>query len=143
MWSGATKGGVRWLLRAEGACVLAVCLYVYPRFGGWGSFALGFLAPDLAMLGYLMGRRVGAVAYNAAHTYLGAIATLGLGMLLVSDPLIAAGLIWSAHIGFDRMLGYGLKYSSGFTATHLGRIGKQRVEPTERQGYEEVDPIAP
>jgi hypothetical protein len=29
-----------------------------------------------------------------------------------------------AHIGIDRALGYGLKYSTGFGFTHLGRIGK-------------------
>jgi hypothetical protein len=32
-------------------------------------------------------------------------------------------LIWLAHIGIDRALGYGLKYASGFGFTHLGRIG--------------------
>lgn len=145
MWRGATSGGVRWLLRAEGACVLALCLVLYPRFGGWGSFALWFLVPDLAMLGYLRGRKVGAVAYNAAHTYLGAFATLGMGALLASDPLIAAALIWGAHIGFDRMLGYGLKYPIGFTATHLGRIGKQRGEESAggQQKPEKIDPFAP
>jgi hypothetical protein len=39
--------------------------------------------------------------------------------------LLGIAAIWAAHIGFDRMLGYGLKYSSSFNDTHLGRIGRQ------------------
>jgi hypothetical protein len=35
----------------------------------------------------------------------------------------SVALIWLAHIGFDRALGYGLKYKAGFGFTHLGRIG--------------------
>jgi len=31
-------------------------------------------------------------------------------------------LIWAAHIGFDRFLGYGLKYPVAFRVTHLGSI---------------------
>jgi len=34
----------------------------------------------------------------------------------------------SAHIGFDRALGYGLKYSKGFGYTHLGRIGNAKKD---------------
>jgi hypothetical protein len=33
--------------------------------------------------------------------------------------LLAFALIWLAHIGFDRMLGFGLKYHNGFKDTHL------------------------
>jgi len=33
-------------------------------------------------------------------------------------------MIWMAHIGIDRALGFGLKYDAGFGFTHLGRIGK-------------------
>jgi Domain of unknown function (DUF4260) len=32
------------------------------------------------------------------------------------------GLIWLAHIGIDRVLGYGLKYPTGFKDTHLSRV---------------------
>jgi hypothetical protein len=38
--------------------------------------------------------------------------------------ILLIAMIWLAHIGFDRALGYGLKYASGFGFTHLGRIGK-------------------
>jgi hypothetical protein len=36
--------------------------------------------------------------------------------------LFPIGVIWIAHIGFDRALGYGLKYPDSFKATHLGRV---------------------
>ncbi|HEY2386937.1 MAG TPA: DUF4260 family protein, partial [Candidatus Binatia bacterium] len=38
----------------------------------------------------------------------------------------AGALIWLAHIGMDRLLGYGLKYPTSFHHTHLGRIGTRR-----------------
>ena len=122
--AGAT-GGVRLLLRLEGfaAFFVAVALYRQNDYG-WGVFALAFLTPDLSFLGYLAGNRIGAIAYNAAHSYLGPVIVLTASAYLASPPLFAAGLIWCAHIGFDRALGYGLKYVAGFGYTHLGRIGR-------------------
>lgn len=38
--------------------------------------------------------------------------------------ILSASLFLHADFGFDRMLGYGLKYSEGFKFTHLGIIGK-------------------
>jgi Domain of unknown function (DUF4260) len=89
----------------------------------WWLFALLFLVPDLSFAGYLADPRIGAVVYNAAHTMLGAILLAALGLMLAQPPAISVALIWAAHIGFDRMLGYGLKYAAGFGFTHLGRIG--------------------
>jgi hypothetical protein len=118
------------VLRAEGALVLLISLLAYAKFGtGWATFALFFLAPDLSFLGYLAGARIGAIAYNCAHSYLGALAALAIGVSVESAAVVAAGIIWSAHIGFDRMLGYGLKYSAGFGFTHLGLIGRSRLAP--------------
>ena len=126
--SGEVRGGVRIMLRAESLCVLAVALYLYARHGaGWDTFALFFLAPDLSFLGYLAGPRVGALCYNAAHSYIGALACFALGATLASTVFVAAALIWCAHIGFDRALGYGLKYVDGFGHTHLGHIGRARA----------------
>lgn len=123
--SGATVGAVRLVLRLEGLAVLIAAAVAYSRFGlGWGTFALYFLAPDVSFLGYLAGPRIGAVSYNAAHSYIGAVACLVAGLVLSAPALLCAGIIWCAHIGFDRALGYGLKYSEGFGFTHLGRIGR-------------------
>lgn len=121
----AAAGGVRTLLRLEGAFVLAAALAAYTQFGlGWGVFALWLLVPDLSLLGYLAGSRTGAALYNAAHSYIGPVALLVLGVLAAMPWAVAGALIWLTHIGFDRALGYGLKYASGFGLTHLGRIGR-------------------
>ena len=129
-------GGVRTLLRIEGACVLAVSLLAYRSHGaGWTAFAIAFLAPDLSFLGYLAGPRVGALLYNAAHAYVGPLACLAAGALWGGSGwpwLTAAGLIWSAHIGLDRALGFGLKYGIGFKATHLGVLGRRPPDPDGR-----------
>ncbi|MES1999259.1 MAG: DUF4260 domain-containing protein [Pseudomonadota bacterium] len=126
--SGATIGGVRLVLRLEGLCVLIAASVTYSKFGlGWGTFALFFLTPDVSFLGYLAGPKVGAVSYNMAHSYIGAVACLVAGFALPAPTLLCTGIIWCAHIGFDRALGYGLKYSEGFGFTHLGRIGRFSV----------------
>src|ERR1700737_3136180 len=121
---GAVAGLPRILLRLEGAALAVGAVYMYQRVGGnWWLFAALILAPDLSMLAYLAGSRPGAIAYNALHVTLGPLICAGLGFLLPSFDLISIALIWAAHIGVDRALGYGLKYEAGFGFTHLGRIG--------------------
>lgn len=121
---GAVRGGVRTLLRLEGAAILAASLAAYASTGaGWGAFALLFLLPDLSLVAYLRGPRLGAQAYNAAHSMPGPIALVAGGALAAQPVLLAVGLVWAAHIGMDRMLGFGLKYEVGFADTHLGRVG--------------------
>lgn len=124
--AGAAYGGVRATLRLEGMVVLVAAVAAYAQLGaGWGAFAMLFLVPDLSFLGYLGGARVGAAVYNIAHSYIGPVALLATGALATDMPVaLAAGLIWCAHIGFDRALGFGLKYGTEFGATHLGRVGK-------------------
>lgn len=122
---GSVGGGVRSLLRLEGLAVLALSVAAYAQFGaGWAFFAWLFLLPDLSFLAYLAGPRVGAMAYNAAHSYAGPLALLALGVLGAIPLALAAALVWCAHIGLDRALGYGLKYAEGFGSTHLGRVGR-------------------
>jgi hypothetical protein len=123
--SGASKGGVRLILRAEGLCVFIAATLAYSRSGaGWGTFACFFLLPDVSFLGYLAGPRFGAASYNLAHSYVGAVACLVCAYMVPAPLLLTAGIIWCAHIGLDRALGYGLKYADGFGFTHLGRIGR-------------------
>lgn len=123
--SGAVTGAPAALLRVEGLAVFAAALAAYAALGAsWWLFAALILAPDLSMLGYLAGPRPGAFFYNAAHTYV-APALLGGLAYGFSAPLAGAiALIWTAHIGLDRLLGYGLKYSVGFSHAHLGRLGR-------------------
>jgi hypothetical protein len=121
---GVVSGVPKAILRAEGAIVLAASLAAYARFdGGWAVLALLFLTPDVSMLGYIAGRKVGAFAYNLGHSYVLPAALGATGVLLSLHIASALALIWVAHIGFDRMLGYGLKYATSFGHTHLGTVG--------------------
>ncbi|MBI1890685.1 MAG: DUF4260 domain-containing protein [Burkholderiales bacterium] len=118
--SGKTTGGIRAILRLEGLVVLTAAMLAYSKYGNdWTTFAIFFLTPDLSFLGYLAGPKIGAASYNTAHSYIGAVTCLTAGILFTVPLLLTAGLIWCAHIGFDRMLGYGLKYQTGFHDTHL------------------------
>ncbi len=107
------------MLRLEGLAALAAATTAYFTLGyDWKVFALCLLLPDLAMLGYLFGPRVGGWSYNIAHTYVSPaiVALLGLTMAPV---LLAVAAIWAAHIGMDRAVGYGLKSRTSFHVTHL------------------------
>jgi hypothetical protein len=110
----------RLLLHAEGAAVAvsAVALYFNADYAWWLLVVLA-LAPDLSMVGYLAGPRVGAVAYDAAHTYVLPAILAAVGVITESDTGVQLGLIWLTHIGVDRSIGYGLKYPTGFRDTHL------------------------
>jgi hypothetical protein len=128
---GAT-GGVRALLRVEGLALLGLSVAFYAETGAsWERFALLFLAPDLSFVFFLFGSRIGAFAYNAAHSTIGPLLLAALSRFAPQlSLLLPFALIWLAHVGFDRALGYGLKYASGFSDTHLGRIGRARKSQT-------------
>jgi hypothetical protein len=116
------EGGLVFLAVVAGVIVFNAVTPVAP----WWLLVILFFAPDIGFLGYLGGPRIGAVVYNLLHLY-------GMGMLLalagfvgLADSFIGVvGLLWLGHIGFDRMLGYGLKEVTGFSDTHLGRIGRR------------------
>ena len=113
----------RSLLHAEGLAVLVGALAVYFDQGyGWLVLVILFLAPDLSMLGYVGGPRLGSLAYDAVHTYVGPVGLGVVGFLAGSDVAMQLALIWLAHIGMDRFLGYGLKYPTRFKDTHLQRV---------------------
>jgi hypothetical protein len=111
-------------LRLESLAVVvaAVALYFDGDYAGWAFIAF-LIAPDLAIAAYAAGPRIGAVVYNLAHTYAFPVA-LAAGCLLTGEAglPVQIALIWAAHIGIDRVLGFGLKYPSGFKDTHLGRV---------------------
>ena len=123
--SGAATGGVRTVLRLEGlALFIGMTLLYYVWDGDWWVYAALFFIPDLSFAAYLSGPRFGAMIYNAAHSYLAPMAMMTSGFATASPLILSVAMIWLAHIGFDRALGYGLKYAAGFSSTHLGRIGK-------------------
>lgn len=108
-------------LRLEGLAVLAVVLAVYITLGGplWLLLVLG-LAPDLSMLAYLAGPRIGSLGYNVVHTYTLPLALGAFGIWNDTVLAVQVAAIWAGHIGLDRLAGYGLKFESGFKDTHLG-----------------------
>ena len=124
--AGAVAGVPSLILRLEGAALFLGAAFFYWRFeGSWLWFAVLFLAPDLSFLAYLVSPRAGAIVYNAFHATLAPLALLALTAWLGASNGEDIALIWLAHVGFDRALGYGLKYATAFGDTHLGRIGKQ------------------
>jgi hypothetical protein len=120
------SGAILWQ-RAEGALVflgaLAILTQDWQPLVWWLALIL-FFAPDLSFAAYLAGSRVGAAAYNAVHLYGFGVIVMAVGALTDEPWITALGLLWLAHSGFDRMLGYGLKLPTGFQDTHLGRIGR-------------------
>lgn len=111
------------LLRVEEGLLLALLLLLYHDLHlSWLLFAILFLAPDLSMLGYLAGPRVGSALYNVGHILVFPILLLLFAIATHRHALMAPALIWLAHIFLDRLLGYGLKYPSAFKDTHLQRI---------------------
>jgi len=124
---GAARGSVRLLLRLEGLVLAAGAVAFYAHQGGsWWLFAALFLAPDISFAGYLRGPQFGALIYNAVHSTLAPAALLAVGLAAGQPLLTDLAIIWLAHIGVDRVAGYGLKYADGFGFTHLGRIGRAK-----------------
>jgi Domain of unknown function (DUF4260) len=111
------------LLRHEGAAVFgaSIALYLHADYSVLALVVL-FLVPDLSILAFLAGPRVGAAAYDAVHTELWPVLLASLGVVIGTSVMTQVGLIWLAHIGIDRVLGYGLKYPTGFNDTHLSRV---------------------
>ena len=113
------------LLKLENAALLLALCVAYGASGaGWMPLAILFFAPDLSFLAYLIGPRAGAWTYNIAHSWIGPTLLATGGLAFDDRTVLSVGLIWGAHVAFDRMLGYGLKHESGFRDTHLGQIGR-------------------
>lgn len=111
------------LLRLEGLTLAAGAVAVYAQQGGnWLLFGLLLLAPDLSMLGYLAGPRSGAASYNLVHHEALPAILLAFGWWGHQSLALYVALIWLAHIGLDRLLGYGFKYATEFKDTHLSRV---------------------
>ena len=124
--TGVVTGGLRTVLRLEGLALFAGMTLLYGIWeGDWWIYAILFFIPDLSFAAYLSGPRFGALIYNAAHSYLLPVALMTAGFATAAPLTLSIAMIWLAHIGFDRALGYGLKYATGFGFTHLGRLGRR------------------
>ncbi|KAK5117254.1 hypothetical protein LTR62_005871 [Meristemomyces frigidus] len=126
--AGHVKTWPRILLRTEGAAILASTIWAFSHTGlSWWYFAGGLLLPDLGMVGYLSDTQLGAAVYNSVHTETPPIVLLCAGVARRDMVTSGVAFIWLAHIGMDRMLGFGLKYGTGFGHTHLGVMGKNQL----------------
>ncbi|MGB6429309.1 MAG: DUF4260 domain-containing protein [Candidatus Acidiferrales bacterium] len=111
------------ILRVEAAVVLVLSVALYRHAGGgWLRFALLFLVPDLSLAGYAFSVRFGTALYNTVHTYTGPLVLAGIAIFGARPVMLLYALIWTAHIGMDRLVGFGLKYPTRFQDTHLQHV---------------------
>lgn len=113
----------RTVLGVEGVGILAASSAGFVVLGGdWWLYLLLVLAPDLGMLGYLLSPNIGSRTYNLLHTYSLPLLLAGVGALTTTSLPVLVALVWIAHIGIDRAIGYGPKYPTDFNDTHLSRL---------------------
>lgn len=118
---------LNWQIKLEEIATLLMAVLILVQYDvAWWWYLLLFLGPDISMIGYAAGNKIGAAMYNLFHHK-------GIGLLLAAggwyyshDTLFLLGVILVGHSAFDRILGYGLKYSTGFHYTHLGVIGNKK-----------------
>ena len=114
------------LIKLEEFMMFTLGIFMFGLLGyQWWWFLILILVPDVGMLGYLLGDKVGAITYNLFHHKGLAIILYFAGMYLSSSMIQLAGVILFAHASMDRVFGYGLKYDKGFKYTHLGEIGNK------------------
>ncbi len=108
------------ILRAEGlAYALVSGALLWQSDPALATIVIVLIAPDLAIAAYAAGPVIGAAAYNAAHSTVGPLLLGGLGLFAGSRITVEVALLWLAHVGVDRALGFGLKHRTGFDDTHL------------------------
>ncbi|MCG6186924.1 DUF4260 domain-containing protein [Maribellus maritimus] len=117
---------MKFLLKIEEISMLILSFYLSVLLGyKWWVFILFLFIPDISMQGYLFGNKIGAAVYNAFHYKFLAVLLGILGYTFSLNELAFAGIVLFGHSSFDRIFGYGLKYSIGFNSTHLGAIGNK------------------
>ncbi len=113
------------VLKFEELGLLVIGIYLFNLLDyQWWWFLVLILTPDFSMIGYLFGNKTGAICYNLFHHKAIAILMYLVGIYFGQEILQLAGVILFSHSSLDRLMGYGLKYESGFKDTHLGKIGK-------------------
>jgi len=113
------------LLKLEEIAQFGLRIFLFSQLDyDWWAFPACLLLPDLSMIGYLFGPRLGAWMYNLFHHKLLGITLYLFGATWQMPWLELTGILLFSHSAMDRIFGYGLKYADAFTNTHLGRIGK-------------------
>lgn len=113
------------VLKLEEAALFILGIFIFNRLSyEWWWFLVLILAPDLSMIGYVFGNKIGAFAYNIFHHKGIALLIYAIGCYLSIESIQLTGIILFSHSAMDRVFGYVLKYEKGFKYTHLGEIGK-------------------
>lgn len=98
-------------------------IYLFNQLNyAWWWFLILILVPDFSMIGYLINNKTGAFLYNLFHHRTIAVFVYLMGTYFSNNVIQLAGIILFSHSSMDRMLGYGLKYETGFKFTHLGNL---------------------
>ena len=119
-------GRPRRFLQVEGVVLFGATLFLFnSTHQHWWWVPVLLFLPDLFMAGYARSTKLGALIYNIGHTYLLPTILALYGLHSHRPFIVGIGLIWLAHIGMDRVLGYGLKYDDNFKHTHLGSLEKK------------------
>jgi hypothetical protein len=115
-----------WFERLENLAIAAaiVAFFVHLHFDWWWLLVL-FVVFDISMVGYLVNKRIGAITYNLVHNYFVPAVLLLIYTFTATRGYAFVGLVWAFHVAGDRTQGYGLKFSTSFQDTHLGKIGKK------------------
>ena len=109
-----------YLLRLEGGLVCIIAIWVYAtQVGNWWVFALLILTPDLSALGYLKDQKTGSLTYNTIHSYNVPAFLTAVAWFVGLQWLAPYFAIWFAHIGIDRLVGYGMKFPDNHKRNHL------------------------
>jgi len=114
------------LIKLEEAGILIISILLMYKLNihlPWWLYFILFLSPDIGMMGYIINTKIGAITYNIFHHKAIGVVLLILGIQQSNEYLLLAGLLVLAHSSFDRILGYGLKYSDNFKHTSLGNLG--------------------
>lgn len=109
-------------LRTEGAIIFICCLVAYLWLGYpllW--FLVLFFSFDISIIGYAINTRVGAITYNAVHSFIGPALLVTIGLITANTMCTGYALIWFSHLGFDRMIGFGFMKPTQFGDSNLGR----------------------
>ncbi|WP_197286302.1 DUF4260 domain-containing protein [Pedobacter sp. PACM 27299] len=112
-------------IQVEEAAITALAIYFLSQHTlglSWWIWILLFFSPDISMIGYLLGTKIGAVTYNLFHHRAIALIVIAIGVFSKQELWTSIGILLFAHSSFDRMLGYGLKYRDSFKHTHLGTM---------------------
>jgi len=113
------------LIQFEEMGVFAVSVFLLYKLNihfAWWLYLILFFSPDLGMVGYAINTKFGAFTYNFFHHKATACILVILGELQTNNYLLFAGLLLLVHSSFDRVLGYGLKYTDNFKHTNVGYL---------------------